>query len=130
MRRFGEVYLGLAMWNRLKLDEVFEGLQKEGKEEIAWADMFSLLTVARFCQPSSELAIAGSWYEKTALEDLLGISVLKVNEDRLYRGLDEILPHKDEVCQHLQERYTEWFGSKFDFLFYDVTSTYFGGRVN
>ena len=127
MRRFGEVYLGLAVWKRLKLDDIFEKLQEEGWEEIHWADMFAVLSIARFCQPSSELAIAESWYEKTALEDLMGISVEKVNEDRLYRGLDKILSHKDDVCKHLQERYTEWFGSKFDFLFYDVTSAYFEG---
>lgn len=128
MRRFGDVYLGLALWKRLKLDQVFENLQKQGREEISWADMFCVLTVARMCQPSSELAIAESWYEKTALEDLLGISVDKVNESRLYRSLDHILVHKDDICKHLQDRYSEWFGSKFDFLFYDITSTYFEGQ--
>ena len=127
MRWFGEVSLGLAVWKRLELDDIFEKLQEEGREEISWVDMFAVLSIARFCQPSSELAIAESWYEQTVLEDLLGISVEKVNEDRLYRGLDKILPHKDDMCKHLQERYTEWFGSKFDFLFYDVTSTYFEG---
>lgn len=128
LREFGSVYLGIILWKRLRLDDIFEKLQREGREEIHWADMFAVLTLARFCKPSSELAIAESWYEKTALEDLLGITVDKVNDDRLYRGLDEILPHKDEVCKHLQERYTEWFGSKFDFLFYDITSTYFEGE--
>jgi len=127
-REFGSVYLGVILWKRLKLDDIFEKLQEEGREEISWADMFCVLTIARFCKPSSELAIAESWYEKTALEDLLGIAAEKVNDDRLYRGLDEILPHKDQVCKHLQDRYTEWFGSKFDFLFYDVTSTYFEGE--
>lgn len=115
-REFGGVYLGIILWKRLKLDDIFEKLQEQGREEIHWADMFAVLTLARFCKPSSELAIAESWYEKTALEDLLGIAVDKVNDDRLYRGLDEILPHKDEVCKHLQERYTEWFGSKFAFF--------------
>jgi transposase len=129
LRRFGDVYLGLALWKRLKLDQIFEKLQKEGREEISWSDMFSVLAIARMCQPSSELAIAESWYEKTALEDLLGISVNKVNESRLYRSLDHILVHKDEICKHLQDRYTEWFGSKFDFLFYDITSTYFEGQA-
>lgn len=128
LREFGSVYLGLVLWKRLKLDQIFEKLQGYGREEINWADMFCLLTLARFCKPSSELAIAESWYEKTALEDLLGISVKKVNDDRLYRTLDELLPHKDEVCSHLQEQYTDWFGSKFDFLFYDITSTYFEGQ--
>lgn len=128
MRRFGDVYLGLALWKRLNLDQLFEKLQEEGREKIAWADMFCVLTVARLCQPSSELAIAESWYEKTALEDLLGVGVDKVNESRLYRALDHLLPHKDDVCKHLQDRYAEWFGSKFDFLFYDITSTYFEGQ--
>jgi transposase len=117
-----------VLWKRLKLDQLFETLQEEGREEVSWADMFCVLTVARLCQPSSELAIAESWYEKTALEDLLGIGAAKVNESRLYRSLDRLLPHKDAVCKHLQDRYSEWFGSKFDFLFYDITSTYFEGQ--
>ena len=110
MRRFGDVHLGLALWRRLKLDEIFEKLQGVGREEIAWADVFCVLAVARICQPSSELAIAESWYEKTALEDLLGIHSGKVNDDRLYRALDHLLPHKDDICKHLQDRYSEWFG--------------------
>lgn len=128
MRRFGDVYLGLALWKRLKLDEAFEKLREGGREEIAWADMFCVLAVARLCHPSSELAIAERWYEKTALEDILGIPAAKVNDDRLYRSLDHLLPHKDEIFKHLQGRYSEWFGSKFDFLFYDITSTYFEGQ--
>lgn len=127
MRRFGDVYLGLALWKRLKLDEIFDRLQKEGREDVPWAKMFCVTTLARFCQPSSELAIAEGWYEKTALEDILGVPVDKVDDNRLYRTLDQILPHKDEVCKHLQDRYAQWFGAEFDFLFYDVTSTYFEG---
>ena len=127
LRRFGDVYLGLALWRRLKLDEIFDKLQEAGREDIPWSKMFCLTTLARFCQPSSELAIAESWYEKTALEDLLGIPVEKIDDNRLYRTLDKILPHKDNISKHLQSRYAEWFGSNFDFLFYDITSTYFEG---
>jgi len=129
MRRFGDVYLGLALWKRLKLDRIFEKLTiARGRENVPWADMFCMLTVARMCQPGSELAIAESWYEKTALEDLLGIGADKVNDDRLYRSLDHLIPHKDDICKHLQHQYAEWFGAKFDFLFYDLTSTYFEGE--
>ena len=128
MRRFGDVYLSLALWKRLELDEIFDKLQEQGREDVPWAKMFCVSTLARFCQPSSELAIAEGWYEKTALEDLLGVAVGKVDDNRLYRTLDKILPHKDEISKHLQKRYTEWFGADFDFLFYDVTSTYFEGQ--
>ncbi len=75
---------------------------------------------------TSELQIAESWYAKT-LDDLLGVSVDKINDDRLYRALDALLPHKDAFCRHLQKRYGELFGTTFDFLIYDVTSGYFEG---
>jgi transposase len=76
------------------------------------------------------LQIAESWYEKTALDELLGVSGDKINDDRLYRALDALLPHKTDLCRHLQNRYGELFGATFDFLFYDITSTYFEGVAN
>lgn len=128
IRQFGDTYLGLLLWKNLELDKIFKEIQDGGKEDIEWKAMFCLSVLARFCAPSSELEIAESWYEKTMLPDILGIPVEKVNDDRLYRTLDKILPHKDEVCRHLQKRYEELFGTRFDFLLYDVTSTYFEGQ--
>ncbi len=75
------------------------------------------------------MQIAESWYDKTALDDLLGVPGDKINDDRLYRALDALLPYKDELCRHLQKRYGELFGTTFDFLFYDITSTYFEGSA-
>ena len=59
----------------------------------------------------------------------MGVSCDKINNDRLYRALDALLPHKDDLCRHLQKRYGEMFGTTFDFLFYDITSTYFEGSA-
>jgi transposase len=101
----------------------------EGREAIPWSMMACILSVARFCTPSSELQIAESWYQKTVLDDLLGVPADRVNDDRLYRALDALLPHKDALCRHLQDRYGELFGETFDFLFYDITSTYFEGTA-
>ncbi|NIP18992.1 MAG: IS1634 family transposase, partial [Xanthomonadales bacterium] len=83
----------------------------------------------RFCGQPSELGIAEAWYERTALEDLTGVSAAKVNDDRLYRALDVLAAHKDRLCGHLMERYRDWFGVRFEFLLYDVTSTYFEGQA-
>jgi len=127
LRHFGEVYLGLALWKRLGLEDFATNHLPLGREEVAWSLMSCILVLARFCAPSSELQIAESWYDKTALDDLLGVSSEKVNEDRLYRALDALLPYKDDLCKYLQQRYGELFGSRFDFLFYDITSTYFEG---
>lgn len=128
LRRFGEVYLGLALWRRLQLDAFFDGAMAQGREEIPWDVMASILVLARFCAPSSELHIAESWYGKTALEDIVGVAPEKVNEDRLYRALDVLLPYKDALFGHFQKVYGELFGTTFDILLYDITSTYFEGQ--
>ena len=129
LRHFGDIYLALLLWSRLGFATFCKERLLPGREEIPWAVMVCILVIARFCAPSSELQIADSWYSKTALDDLLGVPFDKINEDRLYRALDALLPHKDELCRHLQARYGELFGTTFDFLFYDITSTYFEGHA-
>jgi len=127
VRQFGRVYLGLALWRRLKLHEHLKGLMEDGREQIEWDLIACILALGRFCAEPSELGVAERWYEDTALEDLLGVSAEKINDARLYRGLDRLLEHKDALCAHLQEQYRSWFGVRYEFLLYDVTSTYFEG---
>jgi transposase len=73
--------------------------------------------------------VAERWYQRTALEDLLGVAWDKINDDRLYRGLDELHAHKEQLTKHLLGRYRSWFGVGFEFLIYDVTSTFFEGQA-
>jgi transposase len=100
----------------------------EGREGVPWKDVAALLVMARFCESSSELKIETTWYGRSAGEDLLGIPEEQVNTDRLYRGLDQLLPHKETLEKHLKERLGQLFEVKFDVLLYDVTSTYFEGQ--
>jgi len=111
------------------LHELLSELIEPGREEVAWADVAAVLTVGKFCGQASELGIAENWYARTALEDLCGIPVESVNDDRLYRALDKVGLHKDRLCEHLMNRYRHWFGVRFEFLLYDVTSTYFEGQA-
>ena len=127
-REFGEVYLGLALWRRLHLHTLLGELIGWGKEDVPWELTASVLTVARFCGQLSELGVAERWYQRTALEDLLGVNWEKINEDRLYRGLDELVGKKDQLTAHLLKRYESLFGVGFEFLVYDVTSTFFEGQ--
>jgi transposase len=126
-REFGCVFLALALWRRLGLHELLTELIEPGREEITWADVAAVLTVGKFCGQASELGIAEEWYARTALEDLCGVPVEAINDDRLYRALDKVGAQKDRLCEHLMERYRQWFGVSFEFLLYDVTSTYFEG---
>lgn len=128
-RDFGEGYLGLALWHRLKLDQLLAGLLPAGREAVGWSQVAALLTVARFCAQRSELGVAEHWYGTTALDELLGIDERAVNDARLYRALDKLAAHKEALCSHLMERYRQWFGVRLEFLLYDVTSTFFEGEA-
>lgn len=129
VRDFGEVYLALALWRRLGLHTILEKLIPRGTESVPWPLTACILTIARFCGNKSELEVAERWYQDSALEELLGVSWKRVYDNRLYRGLDALFEHKDALCQHLLERYQSWFGVDFEFLLYDVTSTYFEGKA-
>ena len=80
-RRFGDVYLALALWRGTGLEELCERLLPAGKERISWAKMAAILVAARLCEPSSELHIAEDWYRRTALSDLLQLEDDQVNKD-------------------------------------------------
>jgi transposase len=128
-RAFGGVWLGCTVWNALKLDELCAELMPPGRERIAWAQMAAVLVIARLTEPSSELHIAENWYRTTALEDLLGLPPESIYDNRLYRALDRLLPHKQAIERHLRNRLGELFGLQYDLLLYDVTSTYFEGMA-
>lgn len=128
-RDFGDVWLAWGLWRMLGLDSLLDELIESGREEVSWGTMAAILTIARFCEPSSELHIANTWYRRTALDELLGVGSEQVHTDRLYKALDRLLPHKEALEKHLRTRLGELFELKCDLLLYDVTSTYFEGEL-
>jgi transposase len=128
-RQFGACYLGLELWKRLQLDRFFEETVDSYDADLPWSRVAAVLAINRLCAPGSELAIEERWYPTTALDDLLRIEEGKINDTRLYRCLDRILPQKTKLEQHLKQRYGELFGAEFDVLLYDLTSTYVEGAA-
>jgi len=126
-RWFGGVWLGWKLWRALKLDQLCTELMPEGREAIPWAQMAAVLVIARLLEPSSALHLAEDWSRRSALEDLLGLPIARVNDDRLYRALARLLPHKLALEQHLRRRRGERFALKYELLLYAITSTYFEG---
>jgi len=126
-RSFADVYLSWSLWRCLGLEGLLSELLVGGREEVPWSTMAAILVIARLCEPSSELHVAESWYRQTALDDILGVPPELVNDDRLYRCLDRLLPHKAAIETHLRNRLGELFSLDYDLLLYDVTSTYFEG---
>lgn len=128
-RDFGGPWLGLELLDALGLKEFLALTMPGGDEEIPWSLMALVLILCRLCKPSSELHISEHFYAHSALADLLGIPPEKINEQRLYRALDALLPHKEALEVFLKKRLGELFGLEYDLLLYDVTSTYFEGQA-
>ena len=127
-RAFGGPWLAIQLMQQLKLDEFLHQHLPKGKEHIPWSLTAMILVIARLLDPSSELYVSEQWYPKTALPDLLGVPIDRVDDNRLYRALDELLPHKEALEIHLKNRLGELFGIEYDLLLYDVTSTFFEGQ--
>jgi transposase len=128
-RQLGPCYLGWELWRRLKLDEFFAGTIDTDGADVPWSRVAAILAINRLCAPGSELAVEQRWYPATALGDVLHIEEGKINDTRLYRCLDRILPQKTRLEQHLKQRYGELFGAEFEVMLYDLTSTYVEGAA-
>jgi transposase len=129
-RQFGGPWLALQLIQRLQLDEFLKRAMPPGEEHVAWSVSALILVIARLLEPSSELYTAEQWYPKTALAELLGVPVERVDDNRLYRALDELLPHKEQLQVYLKERLGNLFTLEYDLLLYDITSTFFEGKAN
>jgi transposase len=127
--QFGGPWLALELIKKIGLDVFLQQHLPGGRAEIPWSSMALVLIICRLCKPSSELYVAEHFYRETALAGLLGVSAAKVNETRLYRALDQLLPHKQKLEAFLKQQLGELFELEYDLLLYDVTSTYFEGQA-
>jgi len=126
-RSFGNCWLGCELWQKLGLDEFWTVRLDDSRSDISWAKVLKLLVVNRLISPGSEFYIHRQWFDKTAMDELLNTDYRIAAKDRLYRCLDRILEHKEDLCKHLKSKWEDMFGIEFDVLLYDLTSTYFEG---
>ena len=130
LRQFGGPWLALHLIHTLQLDTFLEQTIPHGRERVGWDLSTLILMIARLLEPSSELHTAEQWYPKTALPDLLGVAEECLDDNRLYRAMDALLPHKEALECHLKNRLGTLFDLKYDLLLYDITSTYFEGAAD
>jgi transposase len=128
-RPYGNCWLGCELWRQMELDRFWERKLPRGRESVSWAQVLQLLVVNRLIDPGSEFRLHRQWFDQSAMDVLLGIDFAVAEKDRLYRCLDRILEHKQELFQHLQQRWKELFDAQFDVLLYDLTSTYVEGEA-
>lgn len=128
-RAFGGCWLGCELWRQLRLDDFWQSKLPAGREAVPWEKVLRLLVVNRLLDPGSEFRVHRQWFDQTAMGELLGSDFAVAEKDRLYRCLDRLLEHKQELFQHLRQRWQDLFATPFDVLFYDLTSTYFEGEA-
>jgi transposase len=128
-RPYGNCWLGCELWRQLKLDEFWERKLPRGREDVGWPLVLELLVVNRLIDPGSEFRVHRQWFDQSAMDVLLGVDFAVAEKDRLYRCLDRILEHRQELFQHLQQRWKTLFDAQFDVLLYDLTSTYVEGEA-
>jgi transposase len=128
-RPFGNCWLGCELWRQLELDRFWEQQLLCGRERVSWAQVLELLVVNRLIAPGSEFHLHREWFDHSAMDVLLGTDFVVAEKDRLYRCLDRVLEHKQDLFQHLQQRWKNLFDVSFDVLLYDLTSTYVEGEA-
>ena len=128
-RPYGNCWLGCELWRQLQLDRFWSGKLPAGRESVAWPQVLELLVVNRLIDPGSEFRVHRHWFDQSAMDVLLGRDFAVAEKDRLYRCLDRVLEHKQELFVHLQQRWKDLFDAEFDLLLYDLTSTYLEGQA-
>jgi len=128
-RPYGNCWLGCELWRQLELDRFWERKLPRGREDVGWPQVLQLLVVNRLIDPGSEFRLHRQWFDQSAMDVLLGVDFAVAEKDRLYRCLDRILEHRQELFQHLQQRWKALFDAQFDVLLYDLTSTYVEGEA-
>jgi transposase len=128
-RPYGNCWLGCELWRQLHLDRFWSEKLPQGREGVAWPQVLELLVVNRLIDPGSEFRLHRHWFDHSAMDVLLGQDFAVAEKDRLYRCLDRVLEHKQDLFVHLQQRWKDLFDAEFDLLLYDLTSTYVEGEA-
>jgi transposase len=124
-RQWGACWVALTVWNVLKLSEFWSSRLPPSREGTRWLNVLITLVIYRLIDPGSEWRLHRQWYEQSALGDLLGEDFGLAAKDNLYRCLDRLVKHREELFKYLRGRWQDEFGAKFDVLLYDLTSSYF-----
>ena len=123
-----KAYLDIAvvndLWNQWNLDEAFN--YDVTDSPLPTHVVAKILTINRCTEPCSHYSVP-QWAKKTGLEEILQVDLSGLNDDKIYYELDKINKNKISIENHF---FKQTFGKNpesFDFVNYDLTTTYFVG---
>lgn len=128
-RQWGACWLSCVLWQQLDLDAFWREKLRPSREGTPWLQVLQTLVAYRLIDPGSEWRLHRHWFDTSAMADLLHVDFAVAEKNTLYRCLDKLVTHKDELFKFLCRRWGELFDAKFDVLLYDLTSTYFESDV-
>jgi len=129
-RTYGNCWLACELWHELGLDQFWRERLGAGREAVSWEKVLELLVVNRLIEPGSEFRLHRQWFEGSAMDELLQADFMVAEKDRVYRCLDRLLEHKQDLFIWLKQKWADLFGADFEVLLYDLTSTYFEGDMS
>jgi len=124
-RQWGACRLALKLWDELALDDFWRERLAPSREGTSWLSVLKTRVAYRLIDPGSEWRLHRLWFDRSAMADLLGEDFAIAQKDTLYRCLDKLAAHKEDLFSHLRRRWELLFGARYEVLLYDLTSTYF-----
>ena len=124
-RQWGACWLALKLWDELALEEFWRERLAPSREGTSWLSVLKTLVAYRLIDPGSEWRLHRLWFDQSAMAELLGEDFAIAQKDTLYRCLDKLVAHKEDLFSHLRRRWELLFGARYEVLLYDLTSTYF-----
>ncbi|MCF8302557.1 MAG: hypothetical protein K9I94_04705 [Bacteroidales bacterium] len=124
-RETGPEWLCKQTFDQLKIGEF---LQQAGWESDA-INMAASHIICRAVYPASELKTVSYMKENSAICELTGVERDKLTKDKLYDIARKLYTEKAALEQYLSRRTNELFDLQDKIILYDLTNTYFEGRM-
>ncbi len=121
-REVGPLLLVDAYLKRLGLTRIIHrALPAHGRAQLTTAEVVSALIANRLCAPSPLYDVSG-WASSAALQEVLGIPAMLLNDDRLGRALEKFGPKAEEIRGSVALAAIERFGLEAGRLHLDLTA--------
>jgi len=126
VRELGGEWLCYQTLEQLKLRELLMANQWDNETiQLAYTHIIS-----RSVYPASEFSTNKWIKENSSVCELTGYDLNKITKDKLYGISKELYKLKDEIESHLSTTTNELFDLTDNILIYDLTNTYFEGKMN